>query len=712
MYTLFWKSPGLPYIQKQNVITVGPGAVVSDKASIRFTGKGAANYGKIEQENLMRVLENFAGPTEPAHATVGQAWYDTTGSVLKVCVATETLTTPGTAPEWRALNATQIGDVGEPPPQNPVLGDTWFSRRGPLSGVLYVYTGVGRYPQVDWDSFGYYPSESTTLAVIPNTDSFSSAGTSPSEAYIHGFTSAVAADVSGTVLIDGSPVSVGPGTLYTRMPGENFIVWDESGTSLVSTAGAARFFSARRLENGQWQYDNNAQWVNFTPSTTLGSRTVAIGLITVAELDDNTLPGITSATVWSEGRHVAEFLPVPILEALGAIGGWAQVWPTVEAVGGRTEYDYVLGLVLNLIGDPTGFGGSGAYPRLINFLTPFNTLDASLRSRVGGEATLDTYTILEEEDLLDLYVDADSQDWDKLLAAARWALNRYELPVSMLNDISPIPFVKDGLPADPVTQVPVGSAFRAVTPRRAAARMGTASVLRYYQETVNVLNAAKQKRYTLKGLLGNSGTNTSFNPEVSATFHALFTYNAAAFPLLSAQTHGVKFRFANESLQTELTRFFTAGQAIEVVLAYTPGGVPTASDVEIANACTTRGRFRVTNDATYVMSTSPTPSLALTPGAVGVSSATSVSPTVLTNFAAGGTTMGLTAQLVPGAPHEINFNIQLQTSGATTGTLSVTWNWINDASTYIDQFAVLQRLYPAPLTYAAGTDKLGSANFV
>ena len=52
----------------------GPGALSIDTTLFLF-GKGQPNYGEQLQENLVRLLENFAGPSEPVSPTVGQIWF-------------------------------------------------------------------------------------------------------------------------------------------------------------------------------------------------------------------------------------------------------------------------------------------------------------------------------------------------------------------------------------------------------------------------------------------------------------------------------------------------------------------------------------------------------------------------------------------------------------------------------------------------------------
>lgn len=145
MYVLRWKNPalvvnGVPDANKEMPINVPPASVVADRAPIKFTGKGAGNFGQIQQENLMRIMENFADTEDnpPEHPTVGMEWYDTTNSQLKICIQTNPT-------KWRVVAGLLVTNVGQEAP-NGQLGDIWFERTGPLTGFLYVFTGTGRYP--------------------------------------------------------------------------------------------------------------------------------------------------------------------------------------------------------------------------------------------------------------------------------------------------------------------------------------------------------------------------------------------------------------------------------------------------------------------------------------------------------------------------------------------------------------------------------------
>ena len=80
-YIVNWTKTGTPPDGKP-AITLPPLFVDSTSTSLTLTGKGTPNYGEIQQENFIRLLENFASDTAPAHATYGQIWFKTTDHSL------------------------------------------------------------------------------------------------------------------------------------------------------------------------------------------------------------------------------------------------------------------------------------------------------------------------------------------------------------------------------------------------------------------------------------------------------------------------------------------------------------------------------------------------------------------------------------------------------------------------------------------------------
>lgn len=111
-YTVTYSNPS-----KVNLI-ISPLQVNTTSTSLNLWGRGATNYGQLEQNNFVHMLENFANSTPPANPIEGQVWYDT-GS------------TPHTL---RAYNVTlgwvASSNIGTGPtsgiPVSPQVGDMWF----------------------------------------------------------------------------------------------------------------------------------------------------------------------------------------------------------------------------------------------------------------------------------------------------------------------------------------------------------------------------------------------------------------------------------------------------------------------------------------------------------------------------------------------------------------------------------------------------------
>jgi hypothetical protein len=79
-YTLHFSDPNTT-----TTITVPSKSVTSTglndyDTSLQLIGAGYQNYGLPTAQNFLKLLENFAGPAEPAHPIKGQLWYDTSNS--------------------------------------------------------------------------------------------------------------------------------------------------------------------------------------------------------------------------------------------------------------------------------------------------------------------------------------------------------------------------------------------------------------------------------------------------------------------------------------------------------------------------------------------------------------------------------------------------------------------------------------------------------
>ena len=100
---------------------------VDQTTDIKLVGKNNAGYREIQNENLLHMLENFSGTSQPPKAISGQVWFDATASKLKFYDGSKFRTTGGAE-----VSATQ--------PAGLATGDLWWDS---TNEQLYAYNGTG-----------------------------------------------------------------------------------------------------------------------------------------------------------------------------------------------------------------------------------------------------------------------------------------------------------------------------------------------------------------------------------------------------------------------------------------------------------------------------------------------------------------------------------------------------------------------------------------
>jgi len=99
-YTLSFSDPNTTTTITVLSKTEGTGINI-DSTSLTLVGSGYQNYGLPVAQNFLKLLENFASPSEPIHAIKGQLWYDTSNvskPILRINNGT------GTSGRWPSAN--------------------------------------------------------------------------------------------------------------------------------------------------------------------------------------------------------------------------------------------------------------------------------------------------------------------------------------------------------------------------------------------------------------------------------------------------------------------------------------------------------------------------------------------------------------------------------------------------------------------------------
>lgn len=66
------------------LVAIPDGQIDQTATNLTLIGKNATGYGQYINENLVYLLENFANTVQPTKPVIGQLWYDTSSSQLKV----------------------------------------------------------------------------------------------------------------------------------------------------------------------------------------------------------------------------------------------------------------------------------------------------------------------------------------------------------------------------------------------------------------------------------------------------------------------------------------------------------------------------------------------------------------------------------------------------------------------------------------------------
>lgn len=136
----------------QKLATIVDGSIDKTTTDLTFVGKNYAGYGEILNQNLVKLLENFASNTAPIHPVAGQLWYDSSIKKLKLYNGT------GTS-GFRAVPTFESSAQGAESRIN-TKGDFWYDE---TERKLKLWDGV------KFITIGPYDSEFSGVALIPTT---------------------------------------------------------------------------------------------------------------------------------------------------------------------------------------------------------------------------------------------------------------------------------------------------------------------------------------------------------------------------------------------------------------------------------------------------------------------------------------------------------------------------------------------------------------
>jgi len=116
------------------LLSLADGTQDSNTTSLNLIGRNFSGFGLLQNENFIKLLENFSNNTAPTNPLLGQLWWDSANKELKVYQGSN---------NWKVISNSQTGTT---PPVNPVTGDFWWNTGS--TGQLNVWSGT------QWVSIG------------------------------------------------------------------------------------------------------------------------------------------------------------------------------------------------------------------------------------------------------------------------------------------------------------------------------------------------------------------------------------------------------------------------------------------------------------------------------------------------------------------------------------------------------------------------------
>lgn len=109
------------------LLTLADGQTNTTATSLVLIGKNYAGYGTFLNENFVKLLESFSGPTAPENPSQGQLWWQSSTKLLKVYIGNNT---------WKSISGAQAEASA---PTFKTTGDLWFDT---TNQQLKVWSGA------------------------------------------------------------------------------------------------------------------------------------------------------------------------------------------------------------------------------------------------------------------------------------------------------------------------------------------------------------------------------------------------------------------------------------------------------------------------------------------------------------------------------------------------------------------------------------------
>lgn len=111
-----------------SIIATVQDATIDTSTDLIFVGRNYAAYGEIQNENFVKLLENFSNRTSPSKPIEGQIWYDSDNKHLNVYDSSN----------WKSIACLEIRSENPINIVVPTTGDLWYNN---IEQQLHVFNG-------------------------------------------------------------------------------------------------------------------------------------------------------------------------------------------------------------------------------------------------------------------------------------------------------------------------------------------------------------------------------------------------------------------------------------------------------------------------------------------------------------------------------------------------------------------------------------------
>ena len=112
-----------------SIIAIVADASIDTTADLIFVGRNYAGYGEIQNENFLKLLENFSNPSAPSKPIEGQLWYNSNNKHINIYDSTN----------WKSLATLEVNSNNPINIVVPTTGDLWYDT---TEQQLYVFNGL------------------------------------------------------------------------------------------------------------------------------------------------------------------------------------------------------------------------------------------------------------------------------------------------------------------------------------------------------------------------------------------------------------------------------------------------------------------------------------------------------------------------------------------------------------------------------------------